>query len=289
MELLTAFLIVAMQSFQDIFVNFFNGILVALPGIIGAIIIIIIGIIVGWAVGKLIESILHRTIEKTFDKSDVGKTFKASGFNISTFIGGIVEAFIIIVSIAIAIPLLSIGGVAGDFLIAIAAYLPRLLGGIIVIVLGIVLVDILAGWIGQTIKPMFPTKPEFADLLKNFLFIGLVAVILSVGFELLLFGFGDIIFSVILGFLIVGVGISLTDGLIKSIVAENEEFKSVAGFAKFALYAIFLIIGSGAIFATLPGVTAIIANIAWAFAIALAILLIPVVYVIIKKTLAYKE
>ena len=57
----------------------------------------------------------------------------------------------------------------------------------------------------------------------------------------------------------------------------------MAGFAKFILYAIFLIIGAGALFALFPGVTNIIANISWAFAIAFAVMLIPIVYALAQK------
>ena len=58
---------------------------------------------------------------------------------------------------------------------------------------------------------------------------------------------------------------------------------SVAGYAKFVLYSIFLIIGAGAIFSTFEGVTNIVANVSFAFAIAMAILLIPIVYTLAKK------
>ena len=94
---------------------------------------------------------------------------------------------------------------------------------------------------------------------------------------------GDLVYPLIMGFVIIGAGIALTDGLIKSITDEHKEFVSVAGYAKFVLYSIFLIIGAGAIFATFPGVTNVVANISWAFAIALAIMLIPVMYNMAKK------
>jgi hypothetical protein len=43
------------------------------------------------------------------------------------------------------------------------------------------------------------------------------------------------------------------------------------------------LIGAGAIFSSFGGVTGIIANIAWGFAIALALVLVPVVYSIAKR------
>ena len=71
--------------------------------------------------------------------------------------------------------------------------------------------------------------------------------------------------------------------MIKSITDDHKEFIAVAGYAKFVLYSVFLIIGAGAIFATFPGVTSVIANISWAFAIALGIILIPIMYSLAKK------
>ena len=55
---------------------------------------------------------------------------------------------------------------------------------------------------------------------------------------------GDLVYPLILGFVIIGAGISLSDGLIKSITDDHTEFMAIAGYAKFVLYSIFLIIGS---------------------------------------------
>ncbi|MDR1993390.1 MAG: hypothetical protein LBQ98_07865 [Nitrososphaerota archaeon] len=277
-------LIVAMLTLQETFDGFFTTIASALPGIIGAIVIVAIGVIVGWFVGKIVNRIVDRTVERNFDRSEIGRTLKGSGFDLSNFVGGLLYAFIIVLSITIAVGLLDIPGAAGTFIAQIAAYLPRLIGGILVIVLGIVLVDFLAQLVGRIIRPMFgPSKVEIADMLKNLLFIGLVAIILNVAFDLLLFTAGDLVYSLIIGFVIIGVGIILTDGLIKSITTEHEEFLPIAGYAKFILYTIFLLIGTGAIFSTFTGVTSIIGTIAWGFAIALALVLVPIVYALAKR------
>ncbi len=148
-----------------------------------------------------------------------------------------------------------------------------------VIVMGTVLVDFLASLVGRTLKLTFPeSKVEIVDMLRNLLRIGLVAVVLLIALDLMLLA-GELVYPLILGFVIIGAGIALTDGLIKSIIDEHKEFAAVAGYGKFVLYSIFLIIGAGAIFATFPGVTNVVANIA----IALAIMLIPLVYSLAKK------
>ena len=261
-----------------------DDIVTAIPAILAAIIVILvgyaIGIIVGNAVNKLVEKL---GIEKNFDKSTTGQAFKNAGLDLSNFIGGVIKAFITILAIILAIQILNVGGVIGGYLTTIADYLPRLLGGILLIVFGTVLVDFLASFIGRMIRPMFPeAKVEIADMLKNLLMIGLIAFILLLALDLMLLS-GELVYPLILGFVLIGAGVALTDGLIKSIVEDHAEFKGVAGYAKFVLYSIFLIVGAGAIFATFPGVTNIIANISWAFAIALGIMLIPIAYALAKK------
>ncbi|MGD2066732.1 MAG: hypothetical protein PVI43_06155, partial [Candidatus Bathyarchaeota archaeon] len=240
----------------------------------------VIGRIIGRAVNRIVEKL---GVEKAFTETDVGKSFKNTGMDLSSFIGGVVTAFVVVISVVVAIELLSIGGVAGEFLVEIAAYLPRLLGGVVIIIVGTVLVGFLASLVGSTLKPVFPeAKSEIADMLKNLLQIGLIAVILMIALDLMLLS-GDMVYPLILGFVIIGAGIALTDGLIKSITDDHKEFVTVAGYAKFVLYSIFLVIGAGAIFATFEGVTNVIANISWAFAIAMGIMLVPVIYALAKK------
>lgn len=261
-----------------------EDIIAFLPSLIAAIIVILVGYAVGAMVGKATNRLVEKMgIERSFDESNTGRAFKSAGFDLSTFIGGITKAFIIVLSVILAIQMLNIGGTLGDYMIQVASYLPRLLGGIIIIVIGTILVDFLASLIGRTLGITFPeTKREIVDMLRNLLHIGLVAVVLLVALDLMLLA-GDLVYPLIMGFVIIGAGIALTDGLIKSITDDHKEFVAVAGYAKFVLYSIFLIIGAGAIFATFPGVTNVVANISWAFAIALAIMLIPVVYNLAKK------
>lgn len=271
-------------SIGDMFSNMVGDIIAAIPSVIAAIIIILVGYAIGVVVGKAANKVIEKLgIEKGFDQTTAGQAFRNAGLDLSNFVGAVLKAFITILAIILAIQILNVGGTIGTYLTAIADYLPRLLGGILIIVFGIILVDFLASFIGKMLKPMFPeAKAEIADMLKNLLLIGLIAFILLLALDLLLLS-GETIYPLILGFVLIGAGVALTDGLIKSITDDHEEFRSVAGYAKFVLYSIFLVIGAGAIFATFPNVTTIVANIAWAFAIALAIMLIPIVYAMAKK------
>jgi hypothetical protein len=271
-------------SLTDMFSNMVADMIAAIPSVIAAIIVILIGYAIGIIGGAAVNKIVEKLgIEKTFDKTVSGQAFRNAGLDLSNFIGAVTKAFITILAVILAIQILNVGGTIGTYLTTIADYLPRLLGGILIIVFGTVLVDFLASFIGRMIRPMFPeAKVEIADMLKNLLMIGLIAFVLSLALDLMLLS-GELIYPLIIGFVIIGAGISLTDGLIKSITDDHTEFRAVAGYAKFVLYSIFLIIGAGAIFATFTGVTNIIANISYAFAIALAIMLIPIVYSMAKK------
>jgi len=270
--------------------NMLNEIIGAIPSILAAIIVIIIGVVVGILLGKATNRLVERFgLERAFDQTSAGRSFRESGMDLSNIVGWFVEGFIIILALIYAIEILNVGGSFGAYLITVADYLPRLLAGILIIILGVVFADLLATFIGKMIKPMFsPEKGEIADMLKNLLFIGLIAFVLLLAFDTMLLA-GSTIYPLILGFVIIGVGLTLTDGLVKSITDEHAEFKEVAGYAKFVLYSIFLIIGAGAIFATFPGVTTIVANISWAFAIALAIMLLPVAYGMTKKMMEHQK
>ncbi|MDW5563258.1 MAG: hypothetical protein SA339_08530 [Methanomassiliicoccus sp.] len=268
-----------MADLSEALNNMWNTIIGAIPSIIAAIIIIIVGVVIGILVGRASNKLVEKFgLERAFDNTSAGKAFRESGMDLSNIVGWFVEGFIVILALIYAIETLNVGGSFGIYLISIADYLPRLLAGILIIILGVVFADLLASFIGKMIKPMFPPqKGEIADMLKNLLFIGLIAFVLLLAFDTMLLS-GTTIYPLILGFVIIGVGLTLTDGLVKSIIDEHAEFKEVAGYAKFVLYSIFLIIGAGAIFATFPGVTNIVANISWAFAIALAIMLLPMAY-----------
>jgi len=273
-----------MLNIVDVLSNMVEDIIAAIPAVLAAIIVILIGYGIGIVVGKAANRLVEKLgIEKSFDQTVTGRAFRSAGIDLSSFIGAVLKAFITILAIIVAIQILNVGGIIGTYLTTIADYLPRLLGGIIIIVFGTVLVDFLASFIGRMIKPMFPeAKAEIADMLRSLLMIGLIAFILLLALDLMLLS-GNTIYPLILGFVLIGAGIALTDGLIKSITDDHEEFKGVAGYAKFILYSIFLIIGAGAIFATFSGVTNIVANISWAFAIALAIMLIPIAFALAKK------
>ena len=154
---------------EGMITDFLSDVTTALPAIIAAIIVLIIGYFVGKYLGKAVNKLIEKMgLEKSFDETDAGKSFRKAGMDLSSFIGGITTAFIFVISIVIAVQILNLEGTVGEFLVDIAGYLPRLLGGVVIIVLGTVLVGFLSSLVGNTLKPVFPkAKSEIADMLKN--------------------------------------------------------------------------------------------------------------------------
>ena len=214
----------------DMLSSMLGDVIAAIPAVLAAIIVILIGYFIGSFVGKAVNKLVEKLgMEKSFDKTVSGKAFRSAGIDLSDFIGGVLKAFILIISVIAAIQILNLSGTVGSYLATIADYLPRLLGGILILIFGTVLVDFLAGLIGQTLKPMFPEeKSEIADMLRNLLMIGLISFILLLALDTMLLS-GSTVYPLILGFVIIGAGVSLTDGLVKSITDDYAEFKKVAG------------------------------------------------------------
>ncbi|MGC8994318.1 MAG: mechanosensitive ion channel family protein [Pyrobaculum sp.] len=249
-----------------------------------AILIILIAWVVGSVVGRAVNRLVERTgLEKAFDKTDVGKAFRAAGIDLSNLIGMLVTAFIVVIGVVIAIGYLKIGGEAGALLAQVAQYLPRLIGGIILLTVGIILVALLTDYIGKLMTGLFPKQfVEIGEMLRNLLLIGLIALIVSVALDLMLFT-GPLVYPLILGTVIIGAGIFIGHTIVRNIVEDHSEFASVAPYAKFLLYLIFLMVGLGAIFANFPNTAHVVQNVAWGVAIAAGIMLAPIIYTLAKK------
>ncbi|MEM1598485.1 MAG: hypothetical protein QXP31_05140 [Pyrobaculum sp.] len=249
-----------------------------------ALIIILIAWAVGSIVGRAVNRLVERTgLEKAFDRTDVGKAFRSAGIDLSNLIGMLVTAFIVAIGVVIAIGYLKIGGEAGALIADVARYLPRLVGGIILLTVGIILVALLTDYIGKLLTGLFPQQfVEIGEMLRNLLLVGLVALIVSIALDLMLFT-GPLVYPLILGTVIIGAGIFIGHTVVRNIVEDHPEFAGVAPYAKFLVYLIFLMVGLGAIFAEYPQTAQVVQNVAWGVAIAAGLLLAPVIYTLAKR------
>jgi len=273
-------LVLAQTSLTDSLKATISDIIAALPGVIAAIIIVILGYIIGGILGKATNRIVQKLVEEPLSKTEIGKKYKEYGIDLSDFTGGAVKAFVIAVSLIIALQYLNIGGAAFEVLASIVYYLPRLIGGIVVLVYGVILAGVLADFISMGFEKGLEDD-RIGKMIKSAVFIGLLAIVITIALNLLGLA-GTMVYTLILGIIVIGLGIMITDTLIDSL-GKHEDFKPYVGYAKFIFYTVFLITGLAGIFALYPGTTTVLARLAWGIAIAFALILLPLIYGLAKK------
>ena len=273
------------NQFQQDLIGVLNEIVNRLPNIIGAIIVVLIGYVAGEFIGSAVNKIIQKFVEKPLDRTDVGKTIRELGLDLSDLIGGLTKAFIISISIVAAVDLLAIPGEAGTIITRVANYLPYLIGGITVLTIGVILALGLAKYIGSFLKKAFPESyASLAVLIENFILLGLIAVIVTISLELLDLR-STLIYPLIVGALVIAIGVFIADSALRIIIEQHPEFKELAPFLQFLIILVFLMIGVSAIFSEFPSTIQVINNLALGLAIAFAIVLIPIAFYLAKKAL----
>ena len=87
-----------------------EDIIAFLPSVIAALIVILVGYVTGAVVGRAVNMLIEKMgLEKSFEESGTGKAFRSAGFDISSFFGSVTKAFVVILSIILAIQILNIG------------------------------------------------------------------------------------------------------------------------------------------------------------------------------------
>jgi uncharacterized membrane protein (DUF485 family) len=245
-----------------------------------------IGVLLGRAVNRLIE---RSGLERAFDSTDVGRAFRAAGVDLSNLIGMLVTAFVIVIGIVVALGYLRIGGEAGAIIARVAEYLPRLIGGVILLTAGLIPIALLTNYIGRLLTGMFPKQfTELGEMFRNLLLVGLVALVVSIALDMMLFT-GQFVYPLILGAVIMCAGVFIGYTLVRNIVEDHPEFASAAPYAKFMLYLVFVTVGLGAIFANFPETAHVIQNVAWGIAIAVGVMAAPIVYALYRRAVAERE
>jgi len=259
-------------------------VIVAIPSVIAAALIVFIGYYLGKIAGKAVDRLLEKTgVEKIFDSTELGRAYRKAGIDLSEFVGRLVWAFATVLAILAAVEYLQIGGLAGQYIAFTAGYLVRIVGAIIVLTLGAAMFELFATFVAKQFEVVLPQdKRDLADLIKDVLLVGLLAFLLSIIFNILMLP-GDTVYPLILGVVAIALGITFSERLVGMIAKDHEEFKPVAGYAKFLILMLFLIIGAAGFFGTVPGTSAVIGNLAWGFAIAAGLMLVPVMYALAKK------
>ncbi|MDO8643319.1 MAG: hypothetical protein Q7R76_07155 [Candidatus Woesearchaeota archaeon] len=179
-----------------------NNSILALPGIVAAVIILVLGYIIaaliGWVVTEFLDRIrLDRRVQSVC-KSEVIRNAE-----LSDFVGTIVKWYIFLLFLGQAVELVDLGVLTG-FLTLVVGWLPNLIVAVILIILALILGDYVAAKIIQTkIKGAKPVSQ-----LLYFSILTLVGVISlkQIGIDVSILE--NIILAVV-GALAIGIGLAL--------------------------------------------------------------------------------
>ncbi len=258
-----------------------NKMIAALPDFILVILILLVGYLIGEIVGKATNSIVRKVVEEPIKKTAIGKKYQELGIDLSNLTEAIVKTYVFVVSLIIALPYMHISGEPYQVITSIVYYLPKLLGGIVILVYGSLFSMAIAGFVGETLKGGMEEEKGIPEMVANTIMVGLIAVFITIALNLMEIG-GGLVYTLILGVTIIGLGAIITNALFKDL-EESEGFKEFAGYGKFLLYTIFVMTGVAAIFQAFPGTIAVLTRLAWGVAIAFGLILIPLVYKLAKQ------
>ncbi len=262
-----------------------QAIILYIPNVIGALIVLFIGYYIGDIAGKAVNKIVNEIVEKPLEKTEFGKSVKDLGLDLSDLLGGLTKAFVIAISIVAAVDILNIGGSTGALIYSVALYLPKLIGGIAVLTLGLILSLGLARYVGKFLEASISGRyKDISKMVESLIMLGLVAVVLTIALQLLELQ-GSLVYPLILGVLIIAGGIIIADISVRLIVEAYPEFHSLAPITQFLMILVFTVIGIGGIFAQFATTTRIIETLSWGLAIAFALILLPVVVYLTKEML----
>jgi len=137
------------ESISTAFGDALASMISVLPRIIGAIIILIVGYIVGRFIGGLVRKILEKT---TFDNklikgTIIERVLKSANISFEVMMGKIVSIFFYVIFILAAVDVLDIY-LLSSFVNEVLLYIPNLIAGILVLVVGLIGID----WITKLIR-----------------------------------------------------------------------------------------------------------------------------------------
>jgi hypothetical protein len=174
--------------------NFVNLIIYYIPLVISAIIVLIIGLLILEFISDLLKAVLVSAgVDEKFEQTDFGKSLRSGGLAVSTIISGIVRLFGYLIFLTAASDILQLA-ILTNLLISFTNYLPRLLTGILIFLIGVFTIDLVMDYLGNIIKGMnIEGTNVILPLLRGFLLlivilIALDTMLISTGILYLFFG-----------------------------------------------------------------------------------------------------
>ncbi|NQE46493.1 hypothetical protein C5S31_10770 [ANME-1 cluster archaeon GoMg2] len=152
------------ETLQASFADAIGTMVVYIPNIIGAIIILIVGLFAGRILGKVVSRILDKVgVDDAVDKTAIGDTIKKSGITTVGFFDALIRWFIYLIFVMAAVNVLNIP-MFSSLMQQVVLYIPHLILGVIVLVVGLILADFVMDQIGEQLTAK---EVDFADTITS--------------------------------------------------------------------------------------------------------------------------
>lgn len=174
--------------------DFVNLVIFYIPLLISAIIVLLIGILIVDFISDLLKTLLISVgLDEKFEQTAFGKSLRSGGLTISGIISGIVRIFGYLIFLTAASDILRLTTLT-VLLVSFTAYLPRLVSGILIFLVGILIIDVVMDYLSGVIKDMnIEGGDVFIPLLRGFLLlvvtlVALDTMLINTGILYLFFG-----------------------------------------------------------------------------------------------------
>ena len=125
-----------------------------IPQIFGALVIVFLGLVIGKIVGRVGAKVLDKIgVDDAIEKTPIGNIIKTTKMSVVGFMDAIIRWFVYLIFIMAAVDVLNMS-VVSNMIGQIVLYLPNLFSGIVILIGGIIVVDVLADWIDSVVKGM---------------------------------------------------------------------------------------------------------------------------------------
>ncbi len=234
------------------------------------------GYLAGVIAARVIVGMLRRNLGRLLEETDVGRALVHAGVDIFSIIGGLVKAFVFSIAFLASVEQVGVRSATWRILLDFALYLPRLVGGIAVLLLGLLLASSLSRYTGRVLRSVI-REESITKMIETLLALSLIVVVVTIAMNLMLLQ-GDVFYPLMLGVVIIGIGVYMGDMLVDKLARAHPEFGSVAGHAKFTIYLVFITTGLAAIFARFSSVASTLMILAIGVVVAVGLTMAPVVY-----------
>ncbi len=162
----------------QIVADFITQVIYYIPLVVSAFLVLLIGLLIVDFISDTVKKLLVATgVDDKFESTLFGASLKSGGLTASGIIAGLIRLFGYLLFITAAVDILRLP-MFTVLLIDITQYLPRLLIGILILMIGVLTIDIIMDYLSNMVKDMeIEGANIIIPLLRGFLF--LIVVLLA--------------------------------------------------------------------------------------------------------------